>query len=103
MKKCINTYEIKPLRVIFTKASAYVKSYHGETKWINFFIKDEDLLKKYNDPWNKVSNDIKEELVCEHIYNKKVSKTEIRSYGNKSTDLHTRKLPEAGSNQCADL
>ena len=44
VKKCINTYEIKPLRVIFPKASAYVKSYHGEIKWMNFFIKDDDLL-----------------------------------------------------------
>ena len=39
--------------------SAYVKSHNNETKWTNFLIKDDDLLKKYNDVWNKVSNSIK--------------------------------------------
>ena len=52
------------------KASAYVKSYDGETKWINFFIKDDNLLKRYNDIWNKASNSIKKELDCKPVYNK---------------------------------
>ena len=43
------------------KTSAYVKLYDGQSKWINFLIKDDDLLKKYNDIWNKVSNSIKKE------------------------------------------
>ena len=28
------------------KKRAYVKSYDGETKWMNFLIKADDLLKK---------------------------------------------------------
>ena len=28
------------------KASAYVKSYDGQTKWIYFFVEDDDLLFK---------------------------------------------------------
>ena len=39
--------------------NTYVKSYDGKTKWMNLFVKDDDLLKKYNDIWNKVSNSIK--------------------------------------------
>ena len=31
------------------KTSAYVKSCNGETKWKNFFIKNYDLLIKYNE------------------------------------------------------
>ena len=27
------------------KTSTYVKSYDGEIKWVNFLIKDDDLLK----------------------------------------------------------
>ena len=42
------------------KYSDYVKHCDGETKWINFLIKDDDLLKKYIS--NKVSNSIKKEL-----------------------------------------
>ena len=57
-KKCkyvidykVDDYKIKPLCI---KASAYVRSYDGETKWMNSWIKDNDLLKEYNDIWNKL-------------------------------------------------
>ena len=62
------------------KISAYVKSHDGEIKWMYFFINDE-LLEKYNDIWNTVSNSIKKALDCESIiYNKKFLMTKIRSY-----------------------
>ena len=41
------------------KASAYVKRYDGQTKWMCFLIEDYDLLEKYNIIWDKVSADIK--------------------------------------------
>ena len=50
----------KPLHIILPKTSAYVKIYVGETKWMDFLIK-ENLLKKYNDIWNKFSNGIKKD------------------------------------------
>ena len=53
-----NDYKIKLLRKMRPKTIAYVKRYDGETKWMNFLIKDDDLLKKYNDIWNKVCNNI---------------------------------------------
>ena len=40
------------------KASAYVKSYDGQTKWIYFLIEDDELLEKNNTIWDKVSTDI---------------------------------------------
>ena len=63
-------YKIELLRIMLPKASTYVKSYDGETKWINFFIKDDNLLKRYNDIWNKASNSIRKELDCKPVYNK---------------------------------
>ena len=42
------------------KTSVYVNGFDGETNWMNFMIKDDELFKKYNDIWNKVSNIIKE-------------------------------------------
>ena len=42
---------------------AYIKSYDGETKWMNFLIEDIDLLKKYDEIWNKVDNGINKEFV----------------------------------------
>ena len=51
-----NDHKIKALRIMFPKTSAYVKSCDGETKWMYFFIEDDELLEIYNDIWNKVSN-----------------------------------------------
>ena len=46
------------------KTSAYVKGYDGKTKWMYFLIEDDDLLKKYNTIWDKVSADIKQNLIA---------------------------------------
>ena len=57
-----NDNKVKPLHIIFSKKSPYVKSYDGETKWMYFFIEDDDLLEKYNAILDKVSSNIKKEL-----------------------------------------
>ena len=46
------------------KTSTYVKLYGGQTKWMYFLIKDDDLLEKYNTICDKVSADIKNNLVA---------------------------------------
>ena len=51
--------KFKPLHILHTKTSAYVKSYGGQTKWMYFLIKNNDLLQKYNAIWYKVSADVK--------------------------------------------
>ena len=52
------------------KTSAYVKSYDGQIKWMQFLIEDDDLLEKYNTIWDKASDDIKKEFDSEPAYNK---------------------------------
>ena len=34
------------------------RDFHG-TKYLSFFIKDDELLEKYNEIWEKVRNNIK--------------------------------------------
>ena len=46
------------------KTSAYGKSYDGQTKWMYFLIEDDDLLEKFNTIWDKVSADIKKNLIA---------------------------------------
>ena len=53
-----NDNKVKPLHRMFPKTSGYVKSYDGQTNWMYFLIKDDDLLEKYNTVWDKVSADI---------------------------------------------
>ena len=54
-----NDVKVKLLSIMFPKTSSYIKSYDGQTKWIHFLIKDDELLEKYNTIWDKVSTNIK--------------------------------------------
>ena len=54
---------------VLPKTSTYVKSYDGETKWMDLSTEDDDLLEIYTSIWNKISNSIKEELDCQPMYN----------------------------------
>ena len=58
-----NDDKVKSLHIMLSKTSVYVKSYDGQTKWINFLIEDDDLLGKCNTIWEKVSTDIKKNLI----------------------------------------
>ena len=79
--------------------SAYVKRYDsGATKWRSFLIENEQLIGKYNDIWNKISNSIKTEFHSKSIYNKKSLKTKINTYSNKPKDFHDKEILKVGSN-----
>ena len=55
---------MKPLHIMLPKTSAYVKRYDGQTKWLNFFTEDDDLLEKYSTICDKVSADMKKILIA---------------------------------------
>ena len=88
----------KPFSTILPKTNAYVKSYDSETKWMHFFIEDDELLKRYNDIWNDVSNSVEKEFDSKLIYNKRYLKTKIKSYGDEATDFHDIEIPKVVSN-----
>ena len=54
-----------------------------KTKYMSFSIKDNKLLKKYNEILKKGSNSIKKEFNSEAFYNEKYLKTKIKSYNGK--------------------
>ena len=57
-----DNHKVKPLHIMLSKTSGYVKSYDGQTKWMYFFIEDDGLLEKYNTIWDNVSADIKKRV-----------------------------------------
>ena len=62
---------------------------------MSFLIKDNELIEKYNNIWDKVSNAIKKGFDSEPVYNEKYSKTKIKSYeGKVNTNLHNNKMPK---------
>ena len=68
-----NGIKVKPL--MLPKTSTY------------FFIEDNDLFKKYNTIWNKVSTDIEKEFDSEPVYNKEFLKTKIKPHADEVTDF----------------
>ena len=50
--------KIRPLCIFLPKMSAYRKNF-DETKYISFLVKDDELLEKYNEVWEKVKNSLK--------------------------------------------
>ena len=66
--------------------------------YICSFIKDNELLKKYNEIWEKVKNSIKKEFDTEPVYNEKYVKAKIKSYNGKiDTNFHNNKIKKEGS------
>ena len=61
-------------------------------------IEDDELLKKYNDIWNKVSNSIKKEFGSKPIFKEKFLKIKLKSYGVEATDFHDKEMSKVGSN-----
>ena len=59
-----NDYKVKPLHLMLPKLNTYVKRYDGKTKWMYFLIEHNDLLKIYNTLWDKISADIKDNLIA---------------------------------------
>ena len=45
-----------PLRTKFSQMNAYVKYFDKNSKYINYLVNDEEVLKKYREIWNKIKN-----------------------------------------------
>ena len=66
-------------------------------------IKDDELLEKYKEIWQKVSNSIKNGFDSEPVYNEINLKPKIKSYKKKiNPNFHSDKIPKEGS-QCVCL
>ena len=57
-----DNHKVKPLLIMLPKTSTYVKIYDEQTKLMYSLIEDDELLKKYDTIWDKVSADIKNRI-----------------------------------------
>ena len=59
--------------------------------WLN---KNDELLEKNCEIWEKVKNSIKKEFDSKPVYNEKYLKAKIKSYNGKiNTDFQNNKIP----------
>ena len=89
--------KIRSLCIFLPKMNAYRRDF-DESKYMYFFRKDDELLERYNETWEKVKNSIKKEFDSEPVYNEKHLKAKINSYNGKiNTNFHNNKIPKEGS------
>ena len=86
--------KVRPLCVMLSKANACRRDFDA-TEYV-FFDKSE-LLEKYIEIWDKVSNTIKKGFDNEPVYNEKYLRTKIKSYDVKiSTHFYREETPKEG-------
>ena len=67
--------------------NAYVKYFDKNNKCINLVIKDEEILKKYNEIWNKIGSLLKKGIDSKPVYNDKCSNIKYSSADSQNTSL----------------
>ena len=60
-----------PLNVNLPQLAGYVKHFNNGDKLINFLVADKELLKKYNEIWNKIKSLFKKEFDKKPVYDNK--------------------------------
>ena len=84
----------RPLCIFLPKITAYRKDF-DETKFMSFLIKDDELLEKYKEIWEKVKDSLKREFDIKPLYNKKYLRAKIKPYNRKiNTNFYNNKLPK---------
>ena len=63
-----------------------------------FLIEDEELLKKWNSIWKKVSNSMKKNLIANRSTIKNFWKPKKKSYDDQAIDFHYKEIPKVGPN-----
>ena len=81
---------------ISSKNAGYRKDFE-ETKFTSFLIKDDELLEKYNEVWEK-AKDPKREFDSKPVYNKKYLRAKIKyCKGKTNKNFHNNKIPKEDS------
>ena len=63
--------KILSLCIFLSKIGAYRKDFN-ETKYMSFLIKDDKLLEKYNEIWERVKNVIQKNLIVNEYIMKNI-------------------------------
>ena len=84
MKKYFIDYKkgeiVKLLCIILPQMNRYVKHFGNGSKNMSFFIRDNEVLDKYNEIWDVIKNKLGIKFHSEPIYDKKYIKAKVREF-----------------------
>ena len=88
---CQENKIVKPLWIILPQ----MYGFKNGGKNMSFFLKDEEVLDKYNEIWDVIKNKLKIKFHSLPIYDEKYLKTKVREYGGKiKTNILGNDVPE---------
>ena len=86
---------VKPLCIILPQMNGYIKYFDNGSKNMSFFIRDDEMLDKYNEIWNVIKNKLGIKFHGEPIYDKKYIKAKVREFdGVIKTNFWGNKIPK---------
>ena len=71
---------VKPLCIILPQMSGYIKYFENGVKNMSFVIKDDDVLDKYNETWNKIKKTLNIKFHSMPVYDEKQIKAKVREF-----------------------
>ena len=86
---------VKPLCIILPQMSGYIKCFENRGKNMSFVTKDNNLLEKYNEIWNKIKKTLNIQFLCMSVYEEKYIKAKVREFnGMTKTNFLSDEIPK---------
>ena len=71
---------VKPLCIILPRMTGYIKCFAKGGKNMSFVIKDDDVLDKYNDIWDKIKETLSIKFHNTPVYDEQYIKAKVREF-----------------------
>ena len=71
---------VKPLCIILPQMTGYIKYFENGGKNMSFVIKDDDVLDKYNEIWDKIKETLSIKFHSTPVYEDKYIKVKLREF-----------------------
>ena len=71
---------VKPLCIILPQMTGYIKYFENGGKNMSFVIKDDDVLDKYNEIWDKIKETLSIKFHKTPVYDGKYLKSKVREF-----------------------
>ena len=71
---------VKPLCIILPQTSGYLKYFENGSKNTSVMVKDDDVLHKYNEIWDKIKEKLNIIFHSTPVYDEKYVKTKVREF-----------------------
>ena len=86
---------VKPLCIILPQMSGYIKYFENGGKNMSFLIKDDSVLNKYNEIWDKIKEKLSIKFHSEPVYDQTYIKTKVREFDSKiKTNFLGNEIPK---------